>query len=343
MAGASHIADVMEAVRQRILTLRTLFQPLAVEIAHPAQYGGQVIEGTHLVTLFVYRIEPDHRAMVSTPGQGLAVRLNTLVTVYGGEKTDIDESIGSLELRILSHIIRLFLEEPKIGPIRLRETLPSGPMTGFVVDGVTVEAQLLSLEMEEINHIWTTQGETPYRTSLVYSFNFALVTPLTPGSDGPPVLSTQVAPPGGPAGPGDIGIDPAFTAQAAPTPVRAGALVLREPGIPARLLASKSVPAAQGDISLRLLGVASAPATFNLIVERFDLATGAWVALNADVAQIAAIAQSALQAGPPPAGTAVSFANPDAAALIRLSLVHPTEPAQWDIAPAHLAVEVAGP
>ncbi len=186
MAAASHIADVMAAVRDRIRELQPLFPGLDVEIGHPAQFHPRAAESNHLVTLFVYRIEPDMRAMVSTPEVGLAVRLNTLVTVYGGDKEDLSESIGSLELRILSHILRLFVERAMLGPVRLRDTLAQGALAVWAEQGLSVEAEPLSLDMEEINHIWTTQGDTPYRTSLAYSFKYGLVTPLKPTPDGPP-------------------------------------------------------------------------------------------------------------------------------------------------------------
>lgn len=342
MPAASHIADVMAAVRDRVRSLKPLFDPMDVEIAHPAQFHPRVISDTHLVTLFVYRIEPDHRAMIATPERGMAVRLQVMITVYGGEREDSSESIGSLELRILSHIMRLFVEQPRLGPIRLRETLPAGPMAAFVTTGITVEAQQLSLDMEETNHIWTTQGDTPYRTSLVYSFNYAVVTPLAAAGDGPPVLRTQIAPPGGPASPADIGIDPGFAQPPEADAPALGALTMRDDstGQP-RLIASLSLAPGAGNITLRLVAVTEAAAAFDLIVQRFDIVSGTWAAVVASPPQITSVARHALIANPIPAGTDVSFARPSGPALIRLSLQHATRPEAYSISPAHVTVEAA--
>lgn len=338
MAAASHIADVMAAVRDRIRELQPLFPGLDVEIGHPAQFHPRAAESNHLVTLFVYRIEPDMRAMVSTPEVGLAVRLNTLITVYGGDKEDLAESIGSLELRILSHILRLFVERATLGPVRLRDTLAQGALAIWAEQGLSVEAEPLSLDMEEINHIWTTQGDTPYRTSLAYSFKYGLVTPLKPAPDGPPVLSVELAPPGGLSGPGDIGVDPTFApAPASPAPVF-GALVIRGPGATPTLLPAATVAPAAGNIAIQLLAIAGESASLTLAVQRFDLTTGTWVALPANVATITAIAQRAFDANAVPAGLTVTFANPNAPALIRLTASHPTDPARWRVNPATIAV-----
>ncbi len=68
------------------------------------------------------------------------------------------------------------------------------------------------------------------------------------------------------------------------------------------------------------------------------MTTGTWVALPANVAAITAIAQRAFDANAVPAGLTVTFANPNAPALIRLTATHPTDPARWRINPATIAV-----
>ncbi|AML51927.1 Pvc16 family protein [Falsihalocynthiibacter arcticus] len=333
MAGAAHIAEVMNAVRQRILTLRDMFEPitLAVEIANPAQKHPRAADAdAHLVTLFLYRIEPDHTAFLASPKNGMAVRLKVMITAYGGQMDGVLESIGTLEMRILSHIMRLFIEAPDIGPIRVPETLPIGPMAGFVTNGVAVQAQQLSLDMEEVNHIWTTQGDTPFRTSLVYSFNYALVTPLTPSDEGPPVLMTNSS------------ATPDYDPNPAPPLVNMGALAFRVTtlGQP-KLLPTTTVLVGGGNIDLALLLVTESPETFDLVIEQLDTATGIWGATAGTPAQIVSFAYEALNPAAVPAGTPVSIPNPAAAAVFKLSVRHPVDPDDYEIGPVTLVVEAA--
>lgn len=333
MAGAAHIAEVMNEVRKRILTIKSLFAPiqLNVEIANPAQFHPRAADAdAHLVTLFLYRIEPDHAALLSTPERGMAVRLKVMITVYGGQADGVEESIGTLEMRILSHIMRLFMEQPKLGPIKVKETLPLGPIAAFVTQGVTVEAQQLSLDMEEVNHIWTTQGDTPFRTSLVYSFNYALVVPATPKDIGPPVLATESS------------ATPNFAPDAAPAQVNLGALALRlfDNGV-VKLVPTVSIVPALGNISVPLLLVTEEAATFNLTVEKLNAADGTWVAETAQPAQINSLARGELNPSAVPAGTNLQLTNPSGAAVFRVSVTHPTQPESYQIGPVTLVVEAA--
>jgi hypothetical protein len=240
------------------------------------------------------------------------------------------ESIGTLEMRILSHIMRLFLEETELGPIRVPETLPIGPMAGFVTNGVSVQAQQLSLDMEEVNHIWTTQGDTPFRTSLVYSFNYALVTPLTPSDEGPPVLTTASS------------ATPDFVPNPEPQSVQLGALAFRvlKDGNP-NLVPTISVTAGAGTIDTALILVTEEPETFDLKVERLNTATGAWEDAAGAPAQIASLARDTLNPAAFPAGTAFSLANPGVAAMYKISVQHVANPDDYDISPVTLVVEVA--
>ena len=77
----SHLADIMNAVRDRILTLGPFFPGLVVEIANPAQFADRADTDPPLVTLFVYRLEPDHTALLATPNSGAAIRMHTLISV----------------------------------------------------------------------------------------------------------------------------------------------------------------------------------------------------------------------------------------------------------------------
>ena len=68
--SASHTAQVMAAVRERIQTLNTpLFSatPITVEIGNPAQFHPRPDGAPPLVTIWVYSIEFENTGLLVTP------------------------------------------------------------------------------------------------------------------------------------------------------------------------------------------------------------------------------------------------------------------------------------
>ena len=105
LTAAAHVADAMAAVRRRIQSLNTgpfSATPIAVEIGAPATFHPRDDGATPLVTIFVYRIEFDNAAYLSTPTGAQALRLHALLTAFCAAGVDRSESAGSFELRILS-------------------------------------------------------------------------------------------------------------------------------------------------------------------------------------------------------------------------------------------------
>lgn len=327
MAGAVHIAEVIAAVRRRILTIAPLFDPVSlnVEIGNPAQFHPRVTLDNHLVTIFVYRIKHDHAAMLSNPDKGLAVQLKVLITAFGGQPQGVTESIGTVELRILSHITRLFVENPVLGPIKAPETLPLGDVAAFVTEGITVESQHLELDMEEINHIWTTQGETPFRTSLSYVFRYGLVLPEHPGAEGPPVLYTT------------SNVRPDMPPMIVAPQLSYGVLAIRSltasgPRLDATLTQVSGGSASE--VRLSLLLVAAGADDFDLLLSRLDPADGRWVPVAGIApAQIRSVPRGGIDPSALPAGTPVRFADVDLSdgetAVFRVSARHPSVPDAW--------------
>jgi hypothetical protein len=339
MPGAAHIAEVMTAVRRRILEIEPLFDPVTfnVEIGNPAQFHPRTSLDSHLVTIFLYRIKQDHAAMLSTPRTGLAVQLKVLITAFGGRPSGVTESIGTVELRILSHILRLFVEQPTLGPIRAPDTPAIGTVAPFVTEGITVEAQHLELDMEEINHIWTTQGETPFRTSLSYVFKYAVVLPEMPSDEGPPVLA----------------VESEAIAEMPPIPVpealNYGALAFRVAGAGGVELhpSLTVVSGGGGSIAARLLLVTETAEPFDLAIDLLDPSDGSWgPAPGAGPATIGSVERTALDPSALPVGTEISFDDPNpatgAVAVVRLSVTHPTDPGDWRIGAVTLVITATG-
>lgn len=341
VTSTSHLADVAAAIRTRILSLDTLFNGLVVEVGNPAEFHPRADTAPPLVTLFIYRIEPDNAALLATPDSGAAMHLHALITAYCSAGETPQESAGTFELRILSHIIRLFLEAPELGPIRLRDVLPIGPLAALVSQDLMVEARQMAPDMEEINHIWTTQADAPYHTSLVYRFAFGIVTPSQPSNEGPPVLRTALEDPADPD-PNAPGATPAFGDTPQPAPEQGALTFNLGTALAPQLAAGIDLIATLGDLSLPLIAVTETAETLDLLLERFDAATGTWIDATADLApvQINSRSRAVLAAGGPLAPDIFTFTDPGVAGVWRLSGLRAADPASLLIAPIFLTVGV---
>jgi hypothetical protein len=346
----AHIADVMAVLRDRISALDSVFENMAVEVGNPAQFHPR-LSSEPLVTLFLYRIAPDHAAFLSRPDAGLAVRLHVAITVYCAASEEEGESAGTKELRILSSIARIFMETPRIGPIPIRDVAPIGPLALLTANDLFVEMHLLSPDMEEVNHIWTTQADTPYRTSLVYEVSFGFVTPSRLADEGPPVLAAagrvEATAPGAPPASPDQRIDVSATGAA-----RAGyAAITLNTGTPAAPVLVSTVSARLSDgpsLAVQLVAVAETAEQLDLSLERFETTSGLWQEASASLSTASvtgtarAIAAAALTGGGALPATALVIDAPAAPAVMRLRARHASDPESLIIAPVHVSFEEDG-
>lgn len=149
--------------------------PVHVFADTPTNSAKRAAPDLHVINLFFYRIALSGVHAAQTVKDPLMLRLNCLVTPFCKDIADDGDVItgGEAELRILGEIVRLFHEHPVIGPLPVNG---GGNGTRY-----TLQAVLTSPDMEEINHVWTTQGnELPYRASAVYEFAVVPIDPVAP-------------------------------------------------------------------------------------------------------------------------------------------------------------------
>lgn len=117
----------------------------------------------HHINLFFYRIEPSGFYGAVLPDEPWLLRLHCLITAFG--VTEGTVSAGENDLRLLGEVVRLFHENP---------VLPS-----VDVDGEQVQAQVLfqPIGLDDINHLWGTQGDISYRPSVAYEMSLVPVVP----------------------------------------------------------------------------------------------------------------------------------------------------------------------
>lgn len=145
----------------------------------------------HFLNLFTYRVTPSGFHTASTSDEPFFVRINALLTPF---LTDHDGSIPDADLRILGHAIRVLGSRPIV---------PAAPLPGNSADpgdfrsgphlNYQLQAILQAPPMEELNHIWTTQGgELAYRLSAAYEFALIPIEPLDHRVEAGPVTTSIV-------------------------------------------------------------------------------------------------------------------------------------------------------
>jgi hypothetical protein len=144
---------------------------IQVRIGSPATAAPAHGDNEHRVNLFFYRVEPNGFGPSAAPDETWLLRLSCLVTSFGVEEDLI--SAGENDLRLLGSVLSAFHEQPLLDPI--------------AINGATVCPQVVfqPLGMEEINHLWATQGEVAYRPSVAYEMALIPILPRNPRLGGP--------------------------------------------------------------------------------------------------------------------------------------------------------------
>jgi hypothetical protein len=134
-----------------------------VMMGAPADAAPGASPTEHRVNLFFYRIEPSGFFPDAAPDEIWRIRLHCLITAFG--MTEGQVSAGENDLRLLGEIVRLFHETPIMSGISLNGTL------------ARMDAVFHPLEIEDINHLWATQGDVAFRPSVAYEFSLVPIIP----------------------------------------------------------------------------------------------------------------------------------------------------------------------
>jgi hypothetical protein len=134
---------------------------VSVTIGTPKKAEPSDEESSPVVNLFFYRFALSGFQAAAHPREPLLVRAWCLITSFSPHGED--------DLKILGEIMRFLHENP--------ELTPDSASLDKVKVPFALQAIPVVLETEELNHIWTTQGDLPYRPSMAYEF---AVVPLDP-------------------------------------------------------------------------------------------------------------------------------------------------------------------
>jgi hypothetical protein len=169
----STLSRIGQILRDRLK--KDAFPPdtsLQVTIGPPGAMANNSQESTetNVINLFFYRIEPAGFHADTRAGDRWYVRVFCLITAFSVEDPAADPKIsaGESDLRLLGEVLRYFHETPIIVPKADEDDV-----------GSQVQAVFSPLSSEEINQIWSTQGDVPYRASLRYEFALLPIEPKT--------------------------------------------------------------------------------------------------------------------------------------------------------------------
>ena len=163
MLPVSAISDAANKLRSILLDqIDDLDDVKRIKIGHPKDTFDDMKKDLNHLNLFFYNVKFD-----GYPADGLSddpfyVRLHCLITAVGAKKESAVISSGENDLRLIGEVMRVLHEQPILS----------------VDNGDNVEiAQLQiiphSLDLDNLNHIWSTQGETAYRLSVAYEMSLA--------------------------------------------------------------------------------------------------------------------------------------------------------------------------
>lgn len=135
-------------------------------------------DGDHRLNLFFHRFEPGGLFPDTLPGETAWIRTFCLVTPFAADEDSL--GAGENDLRLIGEVMRVFHERPVL---QLR------------VDGDDYQLQVVfqPLALEQLNQLWSTQGDAVYRPSLLYEIALVPVLPALRAPSAPLAASFGVA------------------------------------------------------------------------------------------------------------------------------------------------------
>jgi len=182
----SSLAKICNSLREYVGSLGEETTPdgwdVNVSIGAPGVNISSSID-INTINMFFYRFEPFGFDADALPADVQYIRVMCFITAFGvdedtNEDLTVDFTAGFNELMMLSQVMRLFQENPVL------------QMEGDDENELWYTQFILRpLADEQINQIWSSQGDTVYRPSLIYEISLAPIEPLLNVTNPPKVAS----------------------------------------------------------------------------------------------------------------------------------------------------------
>ena len=141
-----------------------------VVIGTPSVAATQESDAKHRLNLFFFRFEPSGFFPDNLPGETWLVRMHCLLTPFCSDEDSV--AAGENDLRVIGEVMRFFHEQPTFD-------LTVGE------ERYLIQAIFLTLGLDQLNQLWSTQGDTVYRPSVMFEMSLAPVQPRTPAIPAP--------------------------------------------------------------------------------------------------------------------------------------------------------------
>jgi hypothetical protein len=128
----------------------------------------------HRLNLFFFRFEPFAFNPDLLPGETLLIRMHCLMTPFCLLEDSV--SAGENDLRVIGEVVRIFHETPVV-------RLTAGG------EDFEVHVIFQNLALDQLNQLWSTQGDVAYRPSVLYEVSLAPVIPKKKATGSPLVGS----------------------------------------------------------------------------------------------------------------------------------------------------------
>lgn len=158
------------------ISLNASTNNLRVMIGNPAAAAPGPSVNEHRLNLFFYRVEPVGMLNAAAPDEIWRVRLHCLITAFARNEPQV--SAGENDMRLIGEVVRIFHERPLMNSLNL--------------DGEEVRMEVLynAIGLDDLNHLWATQGDVALRPSVAYELSLAPVIPSTRDTGSPLVAAT---------------------------------------------------------------------------------------------------------------------------------------------------------
>ena len=157
----SSLSIICSSVRDFVrLGIDAVGNNINILIGSPAEIEN---DDEHRVSLFFYRFEPSGFQAHAHPEDPWQIRVFCLINAFSIEDDGV--LAGENDLRIIGQIVKVFRETPVL--------------QATDVNGETVRLQVVFSPAtdEQINQVWSTQGDTTYRPSVIYEMALAVIVP----------------------------------------------------------------------------------------------------------------------------------------------------------------------
>jgi len=175
------VAERVDALFREAKLIDTDIDDVTVVVGtpHDAEKVWKDNDGEHQVNVFAYRIEPFEFQTDLGPGDVHRFRVHLLIAVRAEAETGPPPvTAGENAIRLLGSVVRAFQDQPVLPP---PPALPSG--AEWFYPRVVLE----SLGVDELNHLWSVQGDAIARPAVAYEIGLVPVLPTTAATPAPRV------------------------------------------------------------------------------------------------------------------------------------------------------------